>query len=80
MVIPLCARTKFVKSSLIGVCDFGANPSICEAHCSQRCFSIFLPPRISVRCTVAGLLHFSHFINRHFILLVGLRGSNIYPA
>src|SRR4051812_10781688 len=60
--MPLCASTKFVSSSLIGVCDLTGKPSFCAAHCSQRCFSIFFPFLISVRCTVAGLLQLSHFI------------------
>src|SRR6476661_8719179 len=38
------------------------SPSFWAAHCSHRCFSIFLPLLISVRCTVAGLLQLSHFI------------------
>src|SRR5688572_23291571 len=60
--MPLCASTKLVSSSLIGVWLLTASPSFCAAHCSQRCFSIFLPPLISVRCTVAVLLQLSHFM------------------
>src|SRR5688572_22801653 len=60
--MPECASTKLVNSSLIGVWLFTASPSFCAAHCSQRCFSIFLPPLISVRCTVAVLLQLSHFM------------------
>src|SRR5258705_7497459 len=56
--------TKLVSNSLIGVCPFTAvgTPSLCAAHCSQRCFSIFLPFLISVRWTVAVLLQLSHFM------------------
>src|SRR5687767_10870812 len=59
---PLWAITKLVSNSLIGVCDFTGKPSFCAAHCSHKCFSIFLPCLISVRWTVAGLLQLSHFI------------------
>src|SRR4051812_33594967 len=59
---PEWAMTKLVRSSLIGVCAFMGTPSEAAAHCSQRCFSIFLPLRISVRWTVAGLLQLSHFM------------------
>src|SRR3954453_6293254 len=54
--------TKFVSSSLIGMWLLTGSPSFWAAHCSQRCFSIFLPPLISVRWTVAVLLQLSHFI------------------
>src|SRR5688500_1110597 len=60
--MPECASTKLVSNSLIGVWLLTASPSFCAAHCSQRCFSIFLPPLISVRCTVAVLLQLSHFM------------------
>src|SRR3954467_12752347 len=59
---PEWAMTKLVRSSLIGVWALTGRPSEAAAHCSQRCFSIFLPLRISVRWTVAGLLQLSHFI------------------
>src|SRR5688500_7595803 len=59
---PLWAITKFVSSSLIGVWLLTGRPSFCAAHCSQRCFSIFLPCLLSVRWTVAVLLQLSHFI------------------
>ena len=54
--------TKLVSSSLIGVWLLTGSPSFWAAHCSQRCFSIFLPFLISVRWTVAGLLQLSHFM------------------
>src|SRR5688572_32193191 len=54
--------TKFVSSSLIGMWLLTGSPSFWAAHCSQRCFSIFLPLLISVRWTVAVLLQLSHFI------------------
>src|SRR4051794_510181 len=60
--MPEWAMTKLVSSSLIGVWLLTGSPSFCAAHCSQRCFSIFLPPLISVRCTVAVLLQLSHFM------------------
>src|SRR4029453_12189188 len=59
---PEWAITKFVSSSLMGMWLLTGSPSFCAAHCSHRCFSIFLPLLISVRCTVAGLLQFSPFI------------------
>src|SRR3954470_7174803 len=65
---PLWAMTKLVKSSLIGVWALTGSPSEAAAHCSQRCFSIFLPLRISVRWTVAGLLQLSHFMERRLHL------------
>src|SRR4051794_26740154 len=60
--MPEWAMTKFVSSSLIGMWLLTGSPSFWAAHCSQRCFSIFLPPLISVRWTVAVLLQLSHFI------------------
>src|SRR4051812_39372103 len=60
--MPEWAITKLVSSSLIGVWLLTGSPSFCAAHCSQRCFSIFLPFLISVRWTVACLLQLSHFI------------------
>src|SRR6476646_10050025 len=60
--MPEWAMTKLVSSSLIGMWLLTGSPSFCAAHCSQRCFSIFLPPLISVRCTVADLLQLSHFM------------------
>src|SRR3954463_3286215 len=62
LVSPECCMTKFVNSSLIGMWLLTGRPSFCAAHCSQRCFSIFLPPLISVRWTVAVLLQLSHFM------------------
>src|SRR3954470_15376912 len=64
-VSPEWAMTKLVSSSLIGMCALAgvANPSFWAAHCSHRCFSIFLPLLISVRWTVAGLLQLSHFMD-----------------
>src|SRR6478752_3526848 len=62
-VNPECCMTKLVSSSLIGMWLLTGSPSFCAAHCSQRCFSIFLPPLISVRGTVAVLLQLSHFID-----------------
>src|SRR2546423_8372307 len=59
---PECAITKLVSNSLIGVWLLIGTPSFCAAHCSHRCFSIFLPFLISVRWTVAALLQLSHFI------------------
>src|ERR1700722_5872899 len=61
---PLWARTKLVSNSLIGACALGTSSLFWAAHCSHRCLTICLPLRISVRCTVAGLLHLSHFIGR----------------
>src|SRR5207302_8913189 len=60
---PPCAITRLVSSSLVGVCPLTAcgTPSLWAAHCSHRCFSIFLPFLISVRWTVACLLQLSHF-------------------
>src|SRR3954465_13901169 len=60
--MPEWAITKLVRSSLIGMWLLTGSPSFCAAHCSQRCFSIFFPLLISVRCPVAGLLQLSHFI------------------
>src|SRR5947208_11203598 len=60
--MPEWAMTKLVSNSLIGMWLLTGSPSFCAAHCSQRCFSIFLPPLISVRWTVAVLLQLSHFI------------------
>src|SRR5689334_23581617 len=62
---PEWAITKLVSSSLMGMWLLTGSPSFCAAHCSQRCFSIFLPLLISVRCTVAGLLQLSHFMMIH---------------
>src|SRR5436853_6266565 len=59
---PEWAMTKLVSSSLMGVLPLTGRPSFWAAHCSQRCFSIFLPLLISVRWTVAGLLQLSHFM------------------
>src|SRR3954452_11180511 len=61
--MPEWAITKLVSSSSIGVWLLTGSPSFCAAHCSQRCFSIFLPLLISVRWTVAVLLQLSHFIS-----------------
>src|SRR3982751_914706 len=61
-VRPEWAITKLVSSSLMGMWLLTGSPSFCAAHCSQRCFSIFLPLLISVRWTVAGLLQLSHFM------------------
>src|SRR6478609_750467 len=66
LVSPECCMTKFVSSSLIGMWLLTGSPSFCAAHCSQRCFSIFLPPLISVRWTVAVLLQLSHFMRARF--------------
>jgi hypothetical protein len=43
------AITKLVSSSLIGMWLLTGSPSLWAAHCSHRCFSIFLPFLISVR-------------------------------
>src|SRR6187200_458036 len=59
---PECCSTKLESSSLIGMWLFTGSPSFWAAHCSQRCFSIFLPPLISVRWTVAVLLQLLHFM------------------
>src|SRR5438477_9309466 len=67
---PEWAMTKLVSSSLMGVLPLTGSPSFWAAHCSQRCFSIFLPPLISVRCTVADLLQLSHFMGRFAFLCV----------
>src|SRR4051812_26053267 len=77
---PEWAITKLVRSSLMGMWLLTGSPSFCAAHCSQRCFSIFFPLLISVRCTVAGLLQLSHFIRAPPKTVCGMDAAPQPPA